>query len=217
MANYIILKNAVNNALYIGRYTKNITTHSIQKTVEKKFGRLSILCEGDKNIDKYDNIQNITKNKITNFTIIPYCKENDPIYIESLKQGIILKKDDKTSFCEINVCTLTGKKIMLLCKQSYTIPEIKYLIAEHEGVPIDQQRIIFAGKQYDNDDNATLAILKIQSGANLHLVLRLRGGMFTQSTSGQIDYNKIDKMQVDFDFDESYEEEINFGIDKLFI
>lgn len=206
MANYIILKYTVNNAIFIGRYTKNISTQLIHKTVENKFGRLTLLYNGHENINKYNNIQDITKNKIINFTIVPYCKETDPVYIESLKQTIALKdkdKDkDKTLSFPINICTLTGKKIMLICKESYTIPEVKFLIMEREGIPIDQQRIIFAGKQYDNDDNITLQSAKITIDSNLHLVLRLRGGMFTQATSGQIDYNKIDEMQVDFDFDD---------------
>ncbi len=56
-----------------------------------------------------------------------------------------------------------------------TIEDIKNKIMEKEGVPVDQQRLIFGGKQLDSDK--TLADYDVQEDSTFHMVLRLRGGM----------------------------------------
>ncbi|MFH4975737.1 hypothetical protein AB6A40_002446 [Gnathostoma spinigerum] len=74
----------------------------------------------------------------------------------------------------IKVKTLTGKEIELDIEPNDKVERIKEKVEEKEGIPPPQQRLIFAGKQMNDEKMAV--DYKVVGGSVLHLVLALRGG-----------------------------------------
>lgn len=75
---------------------------------------------------------------------------------------------------DININTLAGTSLTLNVTQNVTVRKLKESIEDHEGIPINQQRLIFDGRQLE--DSHILGHYNIQEGSTLHLVLRLCGG-----------------------------------------
>ena len=76
----------------------------------------------------------------------------------------------------IFVKTLTGKTITLEVESSEKIENVKAKILAKEGIPPDQQRLIYKGKQFGN--NQRLSDFSVGNDDMLHLLLRLREGWF---------------------------------------
>ena len=86
-----------------------------------------------------------------------------------------LEQDKSQAHKQIFVKTLSGRTIELMVHDIMSVATIKLLIQEKEGCPPDAQRLVFAGKQLEDDK--TLSDYRVTKESTLHLVLRLRGGM----------------------------------------
>ena len=102
----------------------------------------------------------------------------------------------------IYVKNLNGRSIYIEITHQMSIEELKMIIQEKDGIPAEQQRIIFAGNNLD--DSMLVGRYNISKDSTLHLVLRLRGGMHHISSTGN--------SKKDF---ESLREELNHEIQEL--
>ena len=107
----------------------------------------------------------------------------NPMPLESVDQG---------EQFDIYVKTLTGQRITVSVTNSFTIAHVKAAIQEKEGIPADQQRLVFSSKVLENGD--TIEGAGIPNGGTIFLIIKLRGG----GARFQLD---IDDLASDFNYD----------------
>mmetsp|Transcript_7278 Transcript_7278/g.17728 ORF Transcript_7278/g.17728 Transcript_7278/m.17728 type:complete len:132 (-) Transcript_7278:534-929(-) len=79
-----------------------------------------------------------------------------------------------SNIIKVNVMTLTGKTFHLWAERpAATVEDFKDGVRPSEGIPAEEQRLVYAGRQLD--DNRTLSDYGVFDGSTIHLILRLKG------------------------------------------
>ena len=101
----------------------------------------------------------------------------------------------KTSFTDlicdefpIKIRSLTGKETLTRVHHKMIVSELKNMIEKIDQTPFDQQRLVYNGKQLEDD--RTLDYYGVNEESVIHIILRIRGGMFHE-TSARKDYGLV--------------------------
>ena len=117
-------------------------------------------------------VKSVTLNEIYN-NIINYSK----FKISNLTELLIKNSLNNELKFSIYITDLKGKIINFECTSSFKISDIMLLVSINESIPINQQCLIYNGKQLEQNKN--LSYYNIKNDSRLYLVLKLRGGMYT--------------------------------------
>jgi hypothetical protein len=163
--------------------TEKITLIHNKKVLEKNKTLADLDCSAHAaNFDMYyDSSGNVTS-------------KNKEVDLKTLQKKVKDAKD------VLFVKTLTGKTIRLKYTNELQIIELKYLIFNKVGIPVSQQRLIFCGNQLE--DNAKLFEYKIKNESKIHLVSRLLGGMFHETSGKNGNYKPLEFMIIDIDHED---------------
>ena len=175
----------INNGL-IFKEDNNNNNRILITIQDKKYENFSILFEDkiiELSLDPFDTIENLNKivekktgKIISNFDYMLYgksciCGSNRMIKDYNLSQNNNILNLKKVEFF-VYIRTLAGKTLIIVIDPLNTIGELKEKICDSEGIEPDQQRLIFEGKQLE--DNKTLADYNIKKESTLLMILRLR-------------------------------------------
>ena len=211
---------------FVGSFSKDITTKYVYEYVKKELLEQKLIKQN--NDIKIVTIFG-SNMRFPYKTIDEIFEKNrkDPYYVENCgftkeQQEIIMKlkiiitnienidlsaessqniKTKYTKYYQIFIKLLTGERIAYQYNPEMTVGELQILISDTEGIPLDQQRLIYNCHQLEY--RRTCSFYKIEPESTIHLVLRLSGGMFIEITSGNIDYQNIKNCKVDFNFDKN--------------
>jgi large subunit ribosomal protein L40e len=175
-SNILIFDHCNNNILSTYKYL-----HEILNNIKdnKEYSKLFINCEKENIVIKLSYKINRDYANLEESIQKKYCDDTYQVYIMDWRQNIYCFK----------------------VTNNFTVEELKYLVNNKiVGSGIESFRLIFGGKQLE--ENKIISDYLIMSGSTIHLVLRLRGGMFVPETSGNNDYEKIKNMKIDIQLDE---------------
>lgn len=213
-SNNLLTIQTVNNLkLY---FIYEIGKHSLYNIMSYLFNQFKYKCESYEKLEDFDFVYNGSQLDITNQPILngelgenPIIKmtPKDPQYgqfdnqsfnstkiISWLDNYEMIKSYEKPNMIQIFVKSLNGNTFTfkLIPNETY-VWELKMKIQEVEKIPYEQQRLIHRGKQME--DNEVLSYL--EKDDNIHLVCRLRGGMFKEVSGRDGEYKPLKSIFVD--------------------
>lgn len=191
-----IVKSLKNNVQYHNNYHKDF------------YYKVGFEFEDDILFDRDIIVSDLIKNPITKMKMTINKDKDINIDIEEPEDDYdyegVLKRLNPGH--DVSVKTLTGKTFNMEVTSDMPVRVAKYLIKCKEGIPIDQQRLIFNGIQMEDD--RTLGDYNIQVKSVLHLVLKLRGGMMQECSGRDGKYNPLEGLMFHIDnFDEDSDSE----------
>lgn len=113
-----------------------------------------------------------------------YNMLDSSVYILDKSASLPLICDD----FPIQIRSLTGKETLIKVHHKMRVSELKEMIEKQDQTPFDQQRLVYNGKQLE--DERTLDYYNITQDTVVHIILRIRGGMFHE-TSARKDFELV--------------------------
>lgn len=132
------------------------------------------------------NIPVISHFKLSNSM---YCEFPPTIPTNVTEHVAQLKKDAEEHGMPIFLQSLTGRSRTQMICSSFTVIDLKLLIQDMDGIPVQHSRLVYAGHSLDN--NKTMADYNIQSGSTVHIVLTFRGGMYHETSGKNGDFKPL--------------------------